>query len=269
MRSILLNVYEDAGFESRLTSAIDLARAFNGHITCLYATPIVDYLAVDPFVAVALPEDFSRKMESLRSDLQHRLEERLRREEVSWDWIHRNELMSDALIRYSILSDVIVVSLTGRAIEDDHPRPIAAAVATGSRTTVLAVPERSRSLNVDAPVLIAWNGSPEAAAAARAAVPILKRASRVLLLEVEDKLPRYPRDLVARYLSRHDVHVEIVQRRPIKDRVSLAIVEAAAEAGAGLIVMGAYGHSRVREFLLGGVTRALIHNSPLPLLPAH
>ena len=119
-----------------------------------------------------------------------------------------------------------------------------------------------------------WSGiqtseTAEHSSAARAAVPILKRASRVLLLEVEDKLPRYPRDLVARYLSRHDVHVEIVQRRPIKDRVSLAIVEAAAEAGAGLIVMGAYGHSRVREFLLGGVTRALIHNSPLPLLLAH
>lgn len=269
MKSILLHIYEDSGLESRLSSALDLARAFGSHITCLHATPFEDYLAVDPFVAAALPEEFSRKMEKLRTELQHRVEERLRREAVSWDWIHRDELMSDALIRYSILSDVVVVSLASRAIERNDPRPVAATVATGSRAAVLAVPEQFGALDVDGPVLIAWNGSPEAAAAARASLPLLKRASKVVLLEVEDKLSRYPRDLVARYLSRHNVHVEIVQRRPIEDRVGLAIVEAASEVGARLIVMGAYGHSRVREFLLGGVTRTLIHNSPLPLLLAH
>jgi nucleotide-binding universal stress UspA family protein len=269
MKSILLHIYEDSGLDGRIRAAIDAARRFDGHITCLHATPIEDYLAVDPLIAAALPEEFSGKMEKLRIELQERVEDRLRRETVGWDWVHRNELISHALIRYSILADIVVVTLAGRALERHDPRPLAAAVATGSRAPVLAVPEAVDTLHVDSPVVIAWNGSPEAAAAVRAALPFLRIAPQVHLLEVEDRLSRYPRDLAARYLSRHGVHVEIVQRRPIEESVTRAIVEFAREAGAGLIVMGAYGHSRLRELLLGGVTRDLIGSSPIPLLLAH
>lgn len=269
MKSILLHVDQDNGFEARLAGALDLARAFEGHITCLHATPLQDYLIVDPFFASALPQDFSDQIEALRTEVQGRVEERLRKEGASWDWIRSGERMSAALIRYSILSDVIVVSLAGSANEGDNAPPLAGSVATRSRAPVLALPAEAPPLDLDAPIVLAWNGSPEAAAAARAALPLLKVASRVILLEVEDELSRYPRDLVARYLSRHGVHVEMVQRCPIEQRVGLAIVEMAVEVGAGLVVMGAYGHSRLREFLLGGVTRALIHNSPFPLLLAH
>jgi nucleotide-binding universal stress UspA family protein len=269
MKSILLHVYEDSGFEARLSGGLDLARACEGHITCLHATPYEDYLAVDPFVVAALPEDFSDKMVQLRIELQARVEDRLRKEGASWDWIHVNERISTALIRFSILCDVVVVTLADGAIERDNPRPLAAAVATGSRAPVLALPEQLSRFDPNAPILIAWNGSPEAAAAVHAALPLLKRAARVVLLEVEEKLTAYPRDLVARYLSRHGVHVEILQRLPVEGRIGVAIVEAALDEEAGLVVMGAYGHSRLREFLLGGVTRALIHNSPLPLLLAH
>jgi len=65
------------------------------------------------------------------------------------------------------------------------------------------------------------------------------------------------------------VHVEIVQKRVINGKVSAQIVDTARETGAGLIVMGAYGHSRLREFLVGGVTRDLIASCPIPLLLAH
>jgi nucleotide-binding universal stress UspA family protein len=266
MKSILLHVGEDSGYETRLSAALDLARAFEGHITCLHVTPLEVYVATDPYFASVIPEEFYTDLAERRAKLQRRIEERLRREDVSWDWVHLNAPVSESLIRYSILSDVVVVTLGGGANEPTPSLP--ATVATGSRAPVLALPEQFTSIDLDAPVLIAWNGSPEAAAAARAALPLLKR-SQVLLLEVEEEQQGYPRDLVARYLSRHGVHVEIVQRPPIEGRVGLAIVEAAVEAGAGLIVMGAYGHSRLREFLLGGVTRALIHNSSVPLLLAH
>ena len=103
----------------------------------------------------------------------------------------------------------------------------------------------------------------------RAALPVLRLSPAVHLLEVEDKPAPYPRDLAAKYLSRHDVHVEISQRQPIDGSVSEAITAAALELDAGLIVMGAYGHSRLREFLLGGVTRDLIFGSGIPLLLAH
>ena len=70
-------------------------------------------------------------------------------------------------------------------------------------------------------------------------------------------------------MSRHDVGVEIVQRGRIDGSISAAIEQAAIELGAGIIVMGAYGHSRLREYVFGGVTRELTQNSRVPLLLAH
>lgn len=269
MKSILLHVYDDTGFEGRLQAALDLARAFEGHITCLHATPLEDYLAADPWVAARLPEEFSDKMKHLRLELQAKIEERLRLDGASWDWIHRDELMSTALIRFSILADVVVLTLAERAVEKHEPRPLAAAVATGARAPVLAVPEGLERLDLGRPAVVAWNGTPECAAALRAAVPMLQLVPEVHLLEIEEVLPRYPRDLAARYLSRHDVRVEIIQRRPEDGGVAGTIRTASEELGAGLLVMGAYGHSRLREFLLGGVTRELVCESPIPLLLAH
>ena len=269
MKSILLHIYDDDALESRLQAAFDLARAFNGHITCLHATPYEDYLATDPIVVAALPEEFSEKMYQLRSELRARIEARLEAEGVSWDWVHFDELMSTSLIRYSILSDVIIVSLGGPAILKHDPRPLAAAVSVGARAPVLGVPPDLPALRLDKPAIIAWNASPEAAAALRAALPVLRAVPQVYLVEIEEQLSPYPRDLAARYLSRHDIGVEVVQRGGIDDGVSAALEQAAQELGAGLMVMGAYGHSRLREYLLGGVTRDLIVRSKLPLLLAH
>jgi nucleotide-binding universal stress UspA family protein len=269
MKSILLHIYDDSGLEGRMQAALGVARAFEGHITCLHATPLEDYLAVDPLVAARLPEEFSVKMARLREELQARVEQRLRQEGVRWDWVHCDERLAHALIRYSILADLVVVTQAGQAFERHDPRPVAAAVATGARAPVLAVPEAGDGISTDLPAVIAWNGSPEAAAAARAAIPWLQQAPKVHLLQVEEVRLRYPRDLAARYLSRHDVHVEIVQRHPVDGSVSRTIEEFARETGAGLVVMGAYGHSRLKELLLGGVTRELIQSSKVPLLLAH
>ena len=269
MKSILLHIYDDTGLESRLQAAFDLARCFGGHITCLHATPFEDYLATDPLVVAALPVEFSGKMERKRKELQARVEERLRSEGMLWEWIHVDDLMTTALIRHSILADVIVLSLAGPALMRDEPRPLAASVATGAPAPVLAVPQSTAGYDPAAPAMIAWNGSPEAAAALRSALPVLRATAGVHLLQVEEKASHYPRDMAARYLARHGIEAEIVQRRPIDGSVSEAIRAAAREFGAGTVVMGAYGHSRLREFLLGGVTHDLLAESAVPLLLGH
>lgn len=269
MRSILLHIYDDEGLESRLQAAFDLARLFAGHITCLHAIPFEDYLVADPLVVAELPEDFSEKMRKRRLGLQARTEERLRSEGVNWDWIHVDEMMSTSLVRWSVLADVIVLSIADRAVTRDDARPLAAKVATRAIAPVLAVPASFGRLQLETPVLVAWNGSPEAAVAMRAAMPLLQSAREVCLLEVEQDTSHYPRDLAARYLARHGVKTQLMQHRPIDDSVSGAISTVAEELGSGLIVMGAYSHSRLKEALLGGVTRDLVATSAIPLLLAH
>jgi nucleotide-binding universal stress UspA family protein len=269
MQSILLHIHHDEALESRLQAALVLARAFQGHITCLHATPLEDYLAIDPLVAAELPEEFSGKMRELRRALKARVEERLRREGASWDWIHIDELMSTALIRAAVLSDIVVLSIAGPALMRDEPRPLAAKISTRAPAPVLAVPQDLDRLNLERPAIVAWNGSPEAAVALKAALPLLRLVPEVKLLQVEEELSGYPRDLAARYLARHGIEAEIVQHRPATGGIADTIRRAAEALEAAFIVMGAYGHSRWREWLLGGVTRSLIQDSPVPLLLGH
>ena len=269
MKTILLHAYDDTGLEARLQADFDLARAIEGQVTCVHATPFEDYLEVDPWVAARLPEEFSEKMQRLNQMFREQIEARLRVEGISWDWVHVNALPSEALGRFSAVADVAVVSLAGPALLRSDPRPVAARIAISARAPVLAVPEEAEAIRLDAPMIVAWNGTSEAGAAMKAALPLLARASGVVLLEIEERKRAYPRARAARFLARHGLSVEIVERQPIDGSVTAAIEKAAAEIGAGVIVMGAYGHSRLRELVLGGVTHELVGRSAVPLLLAH
>jgi nucleotide-binding universal stress UspA family protein len=268
MKSILLHIYDDTALEGRMQAAFDLARAFGGHLTCVHATPYEDYLAADPLVVAVLPEEFSKKMERRRLELQGRVEARIREEGFYWDWIHVDSLISDALVRFSALADLVVVSQASTAMYRDEPRAVAGSVATGAKAPVLVVPQNASRLDLTAPILVAWNGSPEAAVALRWAMPLLQLAAGVHLLIVQDRVDAYRSDAAARYLARHGIEAKI-SPRPVGDGVGSAIAAAGQELGAGLIVMGAYGHSRLHEFVLGGATRELLQDSLLPLLLAH
>ncbi|MEO1318484.1 MAG: universal stress protein [Pseudomonadota bacterium] len=124
-----------------------------------------------------------------------------------------------------------------------------------------AAPETSR-------VLIGWDGSRQALRAVKAAMPYLRRAGLIEICMI-DPLAEQPGERLAVMLSRHGVTPEIaVLARPVGS-ISQAIMGHALETGAGLVVMGAYGHSRFREAVLGGVTRDTLERVPLPLLVAH
>jgi len=134
---------------------------------------------------------------------------------------------------------------------------------------VLLLPAASQ-VPVARSVAIAWNGSVEAARAASAALPILAKAARVLLLAGEKDRPIEPSLAeFAEWLDRHRIAaaVETVALKgwPVGER----LVADAVAAGADLLVMGAYGRSRMRETIFGGATRSVLHESALPVLMAH
>ena len=122
-------------------------------------------------------------------------------------------------------------------------------------------------------VLIAWKGTREAVRAVRDALPILRAAQRVVLIEVADDAP--PNDAqrialleVQAWLNRHDVESE-VRLESGADAAGDVLLSRASDFESDLIVMGAYGHSRVREWVLGGVTRHLLNHMTVPTLMSH
>ncbi len=138
---------------------------------------------------------------------------------------------------------------------------------------VLVIPEELKRLDVNAPVLIAWNGSSEACKALRSALPMLRTAKATYLASVAgDKDPdRHDLPPVegAKYLSRYGIDAQMVELPASQTKTADVLASAAKQRECGLMVMGAYGHSRLSEMLLGGVTRRAITEPDLPVLLAH
>lgn len=138
---------------------------------------------------------------------------------------------------------------------------------------VLVMPEGVTALPTPKTVLVAWNESPEALRTVRAALPILKQAERVCVVVVDP--PAHgpsrsdPGGMLSQFLARHDVKTEIDVLSKTLPRVSDVILRHAGDINCDLVVMGAYGHSRFREAILGGATREMLELSPLPVFMAH
>ena len=116
--------------------------------------------------------------------------------------------------------------------------------------------------------MIAWNGSPEAAHAVRAALPLLKLASAVQIISFNED-QNFPMADVRRYLDAHGVTAGCNEHRLDGKTVGEALCHISSVLLAAYIVMGAYGHTRFREAVLGGVSRYMLAHSPVPLLLAH
>lgn len=144
----------------------------------------------------------------------------------------------------------------------------AALLQTGK--PVLIVPNQMTTFATDV-VAIAWKSSPEAAKAVTAALPFIERTARIVVLSVgEDDTPR--RDECAklvRALRWHNTHVEAQALEPKAEDPFQTLLSAVHHTGAELLVMGGYGHSRLREVVFGGFTRRVLHAAPVPVLIAH
>lgn len=142
----------------------------------------------------------------------------------------------------------------------------------GSGRAVIVVPaDHSGGLTLDR-VLVCWNGGRNAARAAANALPFLKRAKAVEIVTVGTELAAAAETSaadLARHLGRHGIKAEVKRIEPGNLRVSAAILAYAAKSGASMLVMGGYGHSRLREFILGGTTRGVLKAMTVPTLMSH
>ena len=143
----------------------------------------------------------------------------------------------------------------------------------GAGTPVLVVPETAQIGALGQNIVVAWNHSREAMRAIHGAVPVLMRAAQIVVLDgapQQDRLGarHLPQLDLRAWLARRGVKAEFRNFTP-KNDFGAAILAAAHETQSDLIVMGAWGHSRIAELVLGGATRHLFQHSDLPLFVAH
>lgn len=269
MNTILLHIHDDDQQDARLQAAVDLARAWEGHIRCLQVLPFEYFVGGDPFGGMYAFTDVLKVLRDQQEDERKRIEARLAAEGASWDWVQLDGNASEALLANSRFADVIVLSQPVTGGKGRNPAPIAADVVLHARVPVLCIPSGLKALDPCGIAMVAWNGSFEAAQGLRLALPLLKLATAVELVEVTEKEQAFPAADAALYLSRHGISANCTTQALGGGTVAEALLKAARALPAGYIVMGAYGHSRLRETVLGGTTRDLMRTSPLPLLLAH
>ena len=267
MKNILLLIHDDAGQEARLQAALDVTRAVGGHLTCLDVSVVIPMVRADVGVSGGeVTVELERENESAN---RARTYPRLEKEDVAWSWIDASDYLEPALEEAAGLADLIVVNSRLDSFPLPDMRTLASGLVVKSGRPVLAVPETAAGFRADGNAMVAWDGSREASAALCAAVPLLRLAGSVTVVEVEDGSVKSPAEEAAAYLSRHEVGVAIV-REPIRgDDSGMVLLAKANSERFDYMVMGGFSHSRLYEAVFGGVTRRLLTYSQIPLFLAH
>jgi nucleotide-binding universal stress UspA family protein len=282
IRKLLLPLTGTAAGESALATALTVARMWNAHVTALHVR--VDSRDVAPLAGEGLS---GAMIEEMMSATEKESAERARAVRDMFDRFVASHDVAVAEARYGVShATASYAAVTGR--EEDivaqqarladltivpHPESgddvsssdALHAVLFDSGRPVLIAPHQAPA-TVGTRICVAWNGTAESASAVFAALPWMQRAGAVRVLTAEGYQRRGPeaQDL-AEYLALHGVNPEIATFQP-EGTVGGGLLKAAVDFGADLLCMGAYSHSRLRQLILGGVTRVVLEKANLPVL---
>jgi nucleotide-binding universal stress UspA family protein len=274
LKDLLVHVDNDPACDTRVDVAVALAAAHGAHLTGLHvpeAPPLPGYVEIE--LPPSLREEVRRRQEELARQAEERFHGRARRRGIRGEWrLERGDIVGTMKL-HARYADLTVV---GQGIDlKEAPRDLAflpEELALGVGRPVLVVPRYGTFETVGERVLIAWNGSREATRAVHDALPLLTRATKVTVLSIDpehDSGSRVPSADITLHLMRHDVSAEADSTVALDLAVGDVLLSRAADLGADLIVMGAYGHSRVREMVLGGATRHILQHMTVPVLMSH
>ena len=278
-KTLLVHLDTSPRAQLRIEIALRLAREFGAHVTAMFATFVPSPRSY--YLAAGAVESFDALRETLdaeRGALERLFRAELARAAVEGEWIVPTEYADEALIRASRGADLVIAGQADpedpeSTIGDRFPEDL---VMMAGRP-VLIVPYAGGCNPLGERVLVAWDGSREAARAVHDALPFLLRATRVTVVRVTtpaaqpDATTRKHPDLdIVAALARQRVNVDATAIISDADEtVGTALLSYGADAGYDLVVMGAYGHARWRERMLGGVTRTMFESMTLPVLMSH
>ncbi len=261
MRSILVQTRRDPQNAARLDSALAIARANQGHVTLLIDTPIDQYMTVDPYGGTYLAREALEAAIAADDALGSLCEQRLAAGDVAFDVAKFEAAPIEAMSAAAQLADLVVVS---------RGSSLAGNLAFEASAPVLVLGSAGPLPHPLTAACIAWDGSAPAARALRWATPLLRTCRNVHVLTVADNDgSSFPPTDALRYLARHGITAELIAL-PKSGSIEETLASEVTRLGAQLLVMGAYSHSRLREFMFGGVTRYFLEDAKEPaLLLAH
>ena len=268
--TLMVNVDVERDCSGRVSVAAGLADLFNAHLIGVAGwAPMSLFLAkegpADPAPTQPHLQDMKTLLDQKGEQFCAAVDARGRRAE----WRSVLELPTEAVAREARAADLVIV---GQDRDTDDPfralNPGSLILRAGR--PVLVVPKPVTSLPVKR-VAIAWKDVREARRAVRDALPLLQKAESVMIVEISEAGDGSPHRLkdVAGYLRRHGIEIVAERVRPLEIGAADALLALAHDENINLIIAGAYGHSRLGEWIFGGVTRGLLEESPVCCLFSH
>ena len=272
IKDILVHVDIDSGNKNRLQTAAELARVCESHLTGLY---IIPNLIIPMYAEVQIPADVIEMQENAAKERSEQAETEFKTitEQVGCQaqWHCVRGYAERQLLLYARYTDLVIMGQAEETGFMSSQSDLDDQLVLGAGRPVMMIPYIGVKSTLGKNVMVAWNGSRESVRAVHDALPILQSADQVDVVAVNPGAGEgdIPTADICLHLARHGVKAQASQTVAKDLEVGDVLLSRAADRGIDLIVMGAYGHSRLRETVLGGATRHLLEHMTVPVMLSH
>mgnify|MGYP001824193884 FL=1 len=279
IKTILVSLNAKDRADTVLRVACELAREHEAHLIGIYVVPDVKPVAMfEAYLATDFFEEQQKQFNRCGDKMQRLFKKETAKYSLTSEWVQGraiNKVLADDVIALSGQADLIVINQTETWSTTLDPEPdFADRLIMASGRPVLMVPNSGEIKTIGKKVIVGWKPAREAVRALHDALPMLVKSEKVILVTIDTQDASYAEATPSTHqmvemLRRHGVNAAeqalVISDIPAEE----ALLNEVAVHGADMIVVGAYGHSRLRELLLGGVTRFLLNHSTVPVLMSH
>ncbi len=279
LKNLLVHIDTTKAAKARGEAAIALAQTHEAHLIGL---SIASFPSVPAFVEGQMPADVLNQARDAFRDRAREIAEAFGRQAekagISCEVRTDSGMAFDRSYLVNLHARYTDLAIVGQGDPDGEDSSsttgLVEDVIMGSGRPVLVVPYIGAKDPIGRRVVVAWDASRESARAVNDALPILEKAESVTVMSVNPKRGvaghgDEPGADIATHLARHGVEVDVQHFKSADIGISDTILSRVSDDGADLVVMGAYGHARMREVILGGVTRDMLHHMTVPVLMSH
>lgn len=277
-KTVLVHVNDERRAGRLISFAAEFAELHGAHLIGLFVVPLPVVLNEWPDIAIAEMIEAQRRAyrdEGKRIGNLFAEKTKLMSKPAEWRQVESQyATVADALVQNARMADITIALQADPKWHLTHTLDAAENAIMESGRPVLVVPNDGPADPNPKRVTVAWNGKRESTRAAFDALPIIEKAGNAGVVWVDPKTGSaatgdLPCAELAVTFARHGISCEAKAIKADDDGVSAALADEVKRSGSGLLVMGAYGHSRLREFVLGGATRNIMRAMPVPVLYAH
>lgn len=276
LKDILVHVDGGPAAERRVEAAVALAAAAEGHLVGLHVTSAAGDLPwIEGYATEMVIRYAAERAEADRIRAREVFARQVAGRTITHEWREAGGVADRTVALYGRTADLIVLGQTDpTAPPFSTASGIAEHVPLSAGRPCLILPYAGHWPTPGRRVLVAWDGGREAARAVNDALPLLARAQQVTIVTIGERLQgggtaAQGAAALGAHLARHGLAVEVRHDAGGTIAVPDLLLSLASDLSADLMVMGAYGHNRLRELIMGGVTRAILDHMTLPVLMSH